>query len=544
MFSSENSHGSQPDEAAPYISVVVTARNDDHGGNLLGRMQVFVDAWISQARRHGLSSELIIVEWNPPRDRARLMNALRWPKETGPCRVRIIEVPPEVHATYPHAEALPLYQMIAKNVGIRRARGQFILATNIDIVFSDEVVEFLASRRLTTGRMYRIDRTDVGSDVPQQGTIEEQLAYCRSHQIRVCAREGFFALTPDGFRHKEAEDISGKGSGIHFGAGFFAVEQYVPGEPFRWIDNDAEILCLIPEGGATMVLEVEPGPGLAALPATLMVLDRDGVGVAEWEIAERTTIHLAVPAESGGGVQRLHLRVSPGGLPLINDPRILNLRVYRCDWVDGSQLVARRSARAALGRRPTTSAAIAERPARLPAETVSSPSWPSLVVDSRPAAINWPDTLMSCQPEIAAMGKPVCLHIMTCGDFTLMTREHWFQVRGYAEIEQFSMNIDSMLCYAAHHSGAREELLLDPMRIYHIEHSVGSGWTPEGSAQLDARIARKGIPSVSWENLVWLIAQMRGLQAPVLTNLDDWGLASRDFNESVLACSFTASDPL
>lgn len=526
MFSPENLCGSQPDAAAPYISVVVTARNDDHGGNLLGRMQVFVDAWINQARRHGLSSELIIVEWNPPRDRARLMDALRWPKEASPCRVRIIEVPPEVHATYAHAEALPLYQMIAKNVGIRRARGQFILATNIDIVFSNEVVEFLASRRLTRGRMYRIDRTDVGSDVPQQGSIEEQLAYCRSHQIRVCAREGFFALTPEGLRHKEALDISAEGSGIYFGAGFFAVEQYVPGEPSRWIENDAEIVCLVPEGGATMELEVEPGPGLAALPATLIVFDRNGVRVAEWEITERTTIHLAVPAESGGGVQRLHLRVSPGGLPLIIDPRILNLRIFRCDWVDGSQLVARRSDWA-LGR---------------PAETVSPPSWPSLVVNSRPVAINWPDSLASSQPEIVAMGRPVCLHIMACGDFTLMAREHWFQVRGYAEIEQFSMNIDSMLCYAAHHAGAREELLLDPMRIYHIEHSVGSGWTPEGSAQLDARIARQGIPSVSWENLVWLMGQMRGLQAPVLTNLDDWGLAGHNFNESVLAYHVPAGD--
>ena len=26
----------------PYLSLVVTARNDDHGGNLLGRMQAFV----------------------------------------------------------------------------------------------------------------------------------------------------------------------------------------------------------------------------------------------------------------------------------------------------------------------------------------------------------------------------------------------------------------------------------------------------------------------------------------------------------------------
>src|SRR5690242_11351100 len=115
----------------PYLSVVATARNDDHGGNLLHRMQIFVDAWISQAKRHVLSSELILVEWNPPRERKTLAEALRWPADMGPCEVRIVEVPPELHARYRHATALPLYQMIAKNVGIRRARGEFVLATNI-----------------------------------------------------------------------------------------------------------------------------------------------------------------------------------------------------------------------------------------------------------------------------------------------------------------------------------------------------------------------------------------------------------------------------
>ena len=41
----------------PYLSVVVTARNDDHGGNLLGRMQIFVDGWLAQARRYRIPSE-------------------------------------------------------------------------------------------------------------------------------------------------------------------------------------------------------------------------------------------------------------------------------------------------------------------------------------------------------------------------------------------------------------------------------------------------------------------------------------------------------
>jgi len=67
----------------PYLSVVVTARNDDHGGNLLGRMQAFVNGWIGQARRYQIPSELIVVEWNPPPGRPRLRDALHWPEDLG-----------------------------------------------------------------------------------------------------------------------------------------------------------------------------------------------------------------------------------------------------------------------------------------------------------------------------------------------------------------------------------------------------------------------------------------------------------------------------
>src|ERR1019366_901891 len=81
-----------PESPAPYISVVVAARNDDHGGNMIGRMQAFIDSWICQAKQYSLSSEIIVVEWNPPVDRARLMDELRWPPEMGACEVRFIEV--------------------------------------------------------------------------------------------------------------------------------------------------------------------------------------------------------------------------------------------------------------------------------------------------------------------------------------------------------------------------------------------------------------------------------------------------------------------
>ncbi len=85
---------------------------------------------------------------------------------------------------------LPLFQMIAKNVGIRRARGRFVLATNIDIILSTELVEHLADRSLQTRRLYRVDRHDIQPNVPLDAPLESQMAYCASHQLRVHTRWG------------------------------------------------------------------------------------------------------------------------------------------------------------------------------------------------------------------------------------------------------------------------------------------------------------------------------------------------------------------
>src|SRR5262245_66531092 len=99
-------------EAQPYLSVVVTSRNDDHGGSMLRRMQTFVNALIAQCKRFELPAELIVVEWNPPADKPPLADALQWPADPSPCDVRFVEVPEELHRRFGHSEALPLFQMI------------------------------------------------------------------------------------------------------------------------------------------------------------------------------------------------------------------------------------------------------------------------------------------------------------------------------------------------------------------------------------------------------------------------------------------------
>ena len=77
----------------------------------------------------------------------------------------MIEVPAKIHARYKYAKALPLYQMIGKNVGIRRARGQYILATNIDILFSDTVKARFIDKELSNRYVPRGNRRKVQSEL-------------------------------------------------------------------------------------------------------------------------------------------------------------------------------------------------------------------------------------------------------------------------------------------------------------------------------------------------------------------------------------------
>src|SRR5215510_9033603 len=77
-------------EREPYLSVVVTTRNDDHGGDPLQRLQAFVNCFDAQCREAALDAELIVVEWNPPGDRPRVSDLLRLPA-TPSCTYRFIE---------------------------------------------------------------------------------------------------------------------------------------------------------------------------------------------------------------------------------------------------------------------------------------------------------------------------------------------------------------------------------------------------------------------------------------------------------------------
>ncbi len=191
----------------PYISFVIAARNDDYGVNYLHRMQVFANTLLELAEKYLLDAELIVVEWNPPVDKKPLARALSWPSRLKSVKVRFITVPPEIHRQLPKSDKMPMFEFLAKNTGVRRAKGEYVLVTNPDIVFNDDLISFLAEKKLLPGSFYRIDRYDVAKIIPSDMSVREQLVFCEKNWVEARNFKGDRQRAFPYFNHKQLRSL-------------------------------------------------------------------------------------------------------------------------------------------------------------------------------------------------------------------------------------------------------------------------------------------------------------------------------------------------
>lgn len=179
-------------ENKPYLSLVACSRNDNHGGDMYKRMNIFVRGLIHQTRKYKLPVELIMVEWNPPEDKPLLHEILPKPEAGDPLVIRYIVVSKTLHETFEYHHLMPLFQMIAKNVGIRRATADYVLCTNVDLLFSDLMFEWLAGRPLEPDSFYRANRCDVPKDIKEDQSIPDMLAYCEANILKRAGKNALF----------------------------------------------------------------------------------------------------------------------------------------------------------------------------------------------------------------------------------------------------------------------------------------------------------------------------------------------------------------
>jgi len=151
-------------------------------------MQVSFSGLFGQLESHKIDSEFILVDWNPPSDKPLLVNIIKWPEVSKHCTIRVLVVPDSIHHRYKYSDKIPMNAVVALNSGIRRARGKFILPITMGLLFSNELVSYIASKNLDIKERYRVDRYDVSWGVLKYETLKEQLDYCQNNIIRIHAQ--------------------------------------------------------------------------------------------------------------------------------------------------------------------------------------------------------------------------------------------------------------------------------------------------------------------------------------------------------------------
>jgi hypothetical protein len=161
----------------PYISFVVVGRNDNYGYKFLERFQFFINNLSFLCKKNNLSAELIVIEWNPPKNEKKLWDALEIP--SSPLfTCRFIEISKSLHETYKNNGNYPLLEYPGKNIGIRKAKGEFVLITNPDIIFSNEMISFFSKKELERRTLYRASRFDLPIDIPSGLNDDRLLEFC------------------------------------------------------------------------------------------------------------------------------------------------------------------------------------------------------------------------------------------------------------------------------------------------------------------------------------------------------------------------------
>jgi hypothetical protein len=157
-----------PSRSAPFLSIVLTGRNDAYGSDFVGRFLRTLEFNHGELRARGIDHEFVFVEWNPPANRVWLADVARRsiPALTEDVFAAYV-VDPRYHETLRLNPRLEFLEFTAKNVGVRRARGQFILTTNCDVYLGRRILARLEAQALDSGTVYRALRVDIQMNTDQ-----------------------------------------------------------------------------------------------------------------------------------------------------------------------------------------------------------------------------------------------------------------------------------------------------------------------------------------------------------------------------------------
>ena len=117
--------------------------------------------------------------------------------------------------------------------------------------------------------------------------------------------------------------------------------------------------------------------------------------------------------------------------------------------------------------------------------------------------------------EATLVSPPDDLHRNAAGDFFLMERRHWLDLRGYPELYTHA-HIDAIMCWIAASAGLRQVILPPGCRLYHQAHERG---------------AHASFPQTDWR--VWYERYLEATRDKrrMVVNDAGWGLAREELRE-------------
>jgi hypothetical protein len=149
--------------SAPYLSIILTGRNDAYLNNFNDRVSTFFKYLdrIYEANPT-VDFEIVFVDYASPSPSSLLKDVIQIPASIQP-HIRWVIVPQDFALEYraSHPGSSDFHEYAAKNIGVRRAKGQYVLTMNPDSLLSYRFFEVCAERSLNPNILYLAARYSI-----------------------------------------------------------------------------------------------------------------------------------------------------------------------------------------------------------------------------------------------------------------------------------------------------------------------------------------------------------------------------------------------
>jgi hypothetical protein len=135
------------------ISAIICGRNDNYGGHLIERANYSINSLLETF------DEVVYVDWNTEEGKNILTDDLDIKDRS---KLKVITINPnKVKELTKGVKCQPMCEVLSRNIGIRRAKGDIIVSTNIDIIAPTRDELNIAVSNLKPMEMLTVTRKDI-----------------------------------------------------------------------------------------------------------------------------------------------------------------------------------------------------------------------------------------------------------------------------------------------------------------------------------------------------------------------------------------------